>query len=167
MATAPKVSGSVAETSIEQARHQPREQKREDDANAQAKQGKLRSLSQNQTQNVAPLRPEGHANSDFMRALRGRVRNHAENSDRGEHESNRAERTQKERAKSFPRDRLAERVREGFDIRHGQVLVNGVNRLANGGGHARYAQRTSYDDLPSIKRRLSEGHVHHRAGFLG
>src|SRR5450755_1126819 len=117
-------------------------------------------------QNVAPLRPEGHANSDLMRALRGRVRNHAKNSDCGEHKSNRAERTQKKRAKSFPRDRLAEHVREGCEVRHGEVLVNGVNRLANGGGHARCAQRTSYNDLPSIERCLSEGYIHHWAGFL-
>jgi hypothetical protein len=32
-------------------------------------------------------------------------------------------------------------------------------------GDARCAQRTCYNDLPSIKRRLSEGHIHHRARF--
>ena len=78
---------------IKQTSHQAREQKRGGDANSQAEQGKFHSLPQNQPQYVALLRAKRHANSDFVRALRGKIRDYAENSNGGEDQSNRAERT--------------------------------------------------------------------------
>ena len=94
-----------------------------------------------------------------MRALRHRVGHHAVDPDGRKRDSEPREHRQQHHAETPRGHGIRHQRPHGPDIEHCQVLVHGVNLVAQGGGHRRRINRRAHYDVEVSKRRLSKRKV--------
>ncbi len=92
-----------------------------------------RTLSHNERENIAALRTECHADADFPRAARDRIRFHAVNADDCEQQGDSAEDTEESGAKSHdPKaDTFFHHIAERRDAEHRQVGIDVAKHLTH------------------------------------
>ena len=72
---------------VEQCGHEPSDDERSHDSEADAEKRESRPLAKDEAEDVAAIRAKGHADAEFLGALRDAVSDHAVDADAREHQS--------------------------------------------------------------------------------
>ena len=100
-------------------------------------QCEFHSVADDHAQDVAGFRAQGHANADFVRALRDGIAHHAINSDRGEQRGDDGEKRQKRHIQAALRERRCEIIVHRLHVRDRLIGVNAFHCVPNGGSKLR------------------------------
>src|ERR1700687_4111341 len=101
--------------------------KREGGGNSEraAHEGEAQALAENEPQNVAVLRSERHAETDFICALGNGVGHHSVDSDDGESEGGRREDSEKRQIESLVVEGSGKDMAHGKNLRYRKLIVDG------------------------------------------
>ena len=103
------------------------------DRNADERQNK--TLFDDETQNVADLRTEGHARADFMGAARDFIRQQAIQADAGEEQSEQTEKAREAGDETLLKEEAIDLFGLGADLEERQILIELGNDFADGRQH--------------------------------
>src|ERR1700722_13269866 len=128
-------------------------------AESESNSREAHTVADDHAQNIARLGAKGHANADFMRALRHGVTHHAVNSDGGEQSSNHGEKSEQEHTHTPLRNGSGKKLVHGANLRDRLILVKARNDLANGRDELRGIAVGANHDAHEMRRNLCKRDV--------
>src|SRR6267143_3523417 len=158
--------GIAGAHAVQQARRQASNRQRHQYPHNRANTRQEHALFEHQPHHLTRLRAQRHAQSDFTRSLRHRIRQHAINSNRREDQREGTKQAEQRRTHARGPQPLPQNLLHGLAIGERQIFVQLLHLRAHGAEQRFRIARGAYDERGEGRVLLPHGKVRHRLGIF-